>query len=207
MIMATHKGETPRTTAEIVIRAADLSSLSKPYEEYTEASNRIYAEAALRRGTPQSKLEWFVGVCGHLCGYLAPLLEVTPHARLASGASDWHTNVLANLARTWRELTPGGLIIGEVLSSKHSWPEMKGVPTNCMYIAFSPDEAHRLSVVARLEETVAPVTASLVVPGSPDAISAPDQLFDILIAPRSGATSEQEFKRVLKSAGELRWRE
>ena len=204
IIMATHPDVRPRTTEEIIIRAADIWNIGSTYQGFVQASRALHQEAMNAKQTSIPFESFLQGSYGYLQKFLWPLLELTPEARDSEGRSVWHMNAMRNLTRQWTEtfgpetpviaeFFPEGEISSSRLTGRHTF-----------YIAMHPDEQCRKDSLGTTKRAVADLKgAAFVIPASPSAFSLPDEVCTSVILRNPSLSAVREALRVSKAGGSI----
>ena len=98
IIMATNPMTTPETPEEIIIRSADLSSLSGDFSHYREDFERLLVEYEAN-----DERQFFVGNLAVIARYFWPQLHLTPEYYDGS-TSSWHLKVASNIIENYRQI-------------------------------------------------------------------------------------------------------
>ena len=204
IIMATHPDVRPRTTEEIIIRAADIWNIGSDYQGFVQASKALHQEAMNAKQTSIPFESFLQGSYGYLQKFVWPLLELTPEARDSEGRSVWHMNAMRNLTRQWTDtFGPEAPVIAEFFPEGAISPS-RVTERHTFYIAMHPDEQSRKNSLEITRRAVAEQKgAAFVIPASPSAFSLPDELCTSIIVHDPSFSAVREALRVSKAGGSI----
>lgn len=204
IVMATNPEVRPRTTEEIIIRAADLWNIGSDYQGFLEANRALHQEAMNARRAEIPFESFLRGSFEHLQKFLWPMLELTPEARDNEGRSVWHMNTMRNLSRQWRDTFGEEVPVVAEFFAEGAISPRPAVKPNTLYIAMHPDEESRKAALEITRQAVAGHHgAAFVIPGTKAGFSLPNDTCSTVILHDPHLEAVQEALRVSKPGGSI----
>jgi hypothetical protein len=201
IVMATNPDVRPTTPEQIIIRAADIWNIGSTYDEFSHASQALFAETKLARGQEIAFEDWIKGSHAFLRRFVWPLLELTPAARDAEGRSVWHTQAMSNLSRQWTStFGPESPVVAEFFPTGEVTPHFSKPFT--FYIGIHPDEQSRHAALQSVGAAATTThSAAYLIPGTTNGFSLADESCDTVISHDCRLDAVCESLRVTKTGG------
>jgi len=207
IILATNSMIEPQSIEEKIMRAADLSKLHGPYEQFLAGSWELHREGTLLAYGQQSPAfaDFCRGQVAYLALYLWPSLDITPLAGGTRGQSRWHEGVLGNIFKLYREnVAPNVSIVADLSQPSHGAHWLSRVGDNALVVHVHEEQNTREVLLSQLREATSKANSRaipFVVPGAQTLTPIPEKSCSLVFIDASSERSEA--RRIVAPGGQI----
>lgn len=206
-ILGTHTDGKLDTVEAKILRAADLASISGPYESVRNGTERLWKEFCHEQNAELPFDKFALGAINHLAKYFSVVIELTPSCRDDEKKSIWHVGAAANMFSLFREVsTNNEKIVGFIGEDafKIAYERASVAQNKDLYVLFGKESELDLSLSYGEKVIKTQEKTFTVLPWTHHSPSAPETSFDELLIEYRGSIELPQYKKLIKDEGILK---